>query len=166
RHGKTVMDALDAIARQFGYFRNELMTIVMPGLEGKQNMARMLDRLRGDPPQSIAGLAVTGFEDLRDPNGRMGPIKGATDAAGRNVLVFRLGEEAKVVLRPSGTEPKAKAYIEVCSAPRAAGQSDADWQAVCRRVDEQTQRLADEFLRLAMGLAGLEPPPGHVRLSR
>ncbi len=166
RHGKTVVDALGAIARQFGYFRNELMTIVMPGLEGKRDMARMLDRLRAEPPKSIAGLPVTGFEDPRDPNGRMGPIKGATDAAGRNVLVFRLGEGAKVVLRPSGTEPKAKAYIEVCSAPRAAGQSDADWQAVCRRVDERTQRLADEFLRLAMTLAGLEPPADHVKLSR
>ena len=59
---------------------------------------------------------MTGFEDLRDENGRMGPLKGATDAASRNFLIFRLGE-AKVVLRPSGTEPKAKAYLEVRSAP-------------------------------------------------
>ena len=53
RHGQDGRrSALDAIARQFGYFRNELITIVMPGLEGKQNMARMLDRLRADPPAS------------------------------------------------------------------------------------------------------------------
>jgi phosphoglucomutase/phosphomannomutase len=129
-------------------------------------MARMLDRLRGDPPKSIAGLAVTHFEDLRDPNGRMGPIKGATDAAGRNVLVFQLGDSAKVVLRPSGTEPKAKAYIEVCSPPRVSRQSDADWAATCRTVDGQTQQLADEFLRLALALAGPEASAGPVRLSR
>jgi phosphoglucomutase/phosphomannomutase len=129
-------------------------------------MAQMLDRLRAEPPKSIAGLAVTGFEDLRDPNGRMGPLKGATDAAGRNVLVFRLGDEAKVVLRPSGTEPKAKAYIEVCSPPRAVGQSDDNWRATCDAIDRQTQRLADEFLALAMTLAGLEQPAGHVPLSR
>jgi phosphoglucomutase/phosphomannomutase len=165
RHGKTVVDALDALARRFGYFRNELITIVMPGLEGKQTMARMLDRLRADPPKQIAGLAVTGFEDLRDPNGRMGPIKGATDAAGRNVLVFRLGDSAKVVLRPSGTEPKAKAYIEVCSDP-AGNRADPEWAAVRQRVDERTQHLADEFVRLAMTLAGLKPPNGHVPLRR
>jgi phosphoglucomutase len=166
RHGQTIVDLLADLARQFGYFRNELITIVMPGLEGKQNMARMLDRLRAEPPKAIAGLPVTGFEDLRDANGRMGPLKGATDAAGRNVLVFQLGIGAKVVLRPSGTEPKAKAYVEVCSAPRAAGQSDSDWQAVCHAVDDQTQRLADDFLGVAMTLAGLDAPAGHVPLSR
>jgi phosphoglucomutase/phosphomannomutase len=150
RRGMTMLDALDGIARQFGYFRNELMNIVMPGLEGKQNMARMLDRLRSEPPESIGGLRVTGFEDLRDPTGRMGPIKGATDAAGRNVLVYTLAENAKVVLRPSGTEPKAKAYIEICSPPRAAQTSDNDWAAICKQADERTHALADDFLREAM----------------
>jgi phosphoglucomutase/phosphomannomutase len=166
RHGKTMVDVLDAIARQFGYFRNELINIVMPGLEGKQNMARMLDRMRSDPPRSIGGMLVTGFEDLRDPNGRMGPIKGATDAAGRNVLVFELSDAAKVVLRPSGTEPKAKAYIEVSSSPRSPGQRDVHWLATCQNVDAQTQRLADEFLHFSMALAGLEAPSGTVQLSR
>ena len=166
RHGQTVPDALDTLARQFGYFRNELVNIVMPGLEGKQNMARMLDRLRSDPPKSIGGLPVLGIEDLVDPSGRMGPIKGATDAAGRNVLIYSLAENAKVVLRPSGTEPKAKAYIEVCSTPRAAQKSDGDWKAVCRNVDRQTQTIADDFLRIAVSLAGLEAPSSHVQLSR
>src|SRR5262249_44422358 len=131
----------------------------------KEKIARMLDRLRADPPKMIAGLAVTDFEDLLDPNGRMGPIKGATDAAGRNVLIFRLGETARVVLRPSGTEPKAKAYIEVCSAPRAPGRSEADWRPVCRAADATTQRRADEFLKLVRGLVGEPAPPGHVKLS-
>jgi phosphoglucomutase/phosphomannomutase len=166
RSGKTVVDRLDSLARQFGYYRNELLTIVMPGLEGKQNMGRMLDRLRAEPPKSIGGLRVIDFEDLRDPNGRMGQLKGATDAAGRNVLVFQIGDEAKVVLRPSGTEPKAKAYVEVASPPRSATQTEDAWADVCRSVDLKTQELADNFLRLTMTLAGLSTPPGRVRLSR
>jgi phosphoglucomutase/phosphomannomutase len=166
RQGSTIIDALNALAGQFGYFRNELINIVMPGLEGKQSIVRMLDQLRAKPPESIAGFKVVAFEDLTDPTGRMGPIKGATDAAGRNVLVYSLADNAKVVLRPSGTEPKAKAYIEVCSEARSARATDSDWQAICRQVDQRTQMLADGFLRLAMELAGLKPLAGHVPLSR
>jgi phosphoglucomutase len=166
RQGRTVLDALDELARQFGYFRNEVINIVMTGIEGKQNMARMLDRMRAEPPKTIAGLAVTHFEDLRDEHGRLGPIKGATDAAARNVLVFRLGEAARVVLRPSGTEPKAKAYVEVSSAPCPPNCPAERWQAICRDVDATTQQLADEFLKLALSLVGQQPPAGSVKLSR
>ena len=108
-------------------------------------MARMLDALRATPPREIGGLAVTGFEDLRDETGRLGPLKGATDAAARNVLVFRLGERARVALRPSGTEPKAKTYIEVCSKACPSSASQADWLKTCREVDELVPRLTRDF---------------------
>src|SRR5262249_20775826 len=112
RRGKSIMDYLDAIERRFGYFRNELRNIVLPGIEGRQLMARMLERLRRSPPRQISGLAVTGLDDLLSEECWLGPLKGATDRAGRNVLHFRLGDRARVTLRPSGTEPKAKAYVE------------------------------------------------------
>jgi phosphoglucomutase/phosphomannomutase len=108
---------------------------------------------------------VTAFEDLRDPNGRMGPIRGATDAAGRNVLVFHLGVHAKVVLRPSGTEPKAKAYIEVSSDPRSASASPSDWDAICRQIDEQTHVLANSFQELALSTVG-QKSVERTKLSR
>jgi len=165
RNGRTVLDRLNDIARQFGYFRNELVNIAMQGIEGKQLMTKMMDSLRSNPPKEIGGMRVTQFEDLRDPNGRMGPIRGATDAAGRNVLVFRLGESASVVLRPSGTEPKAKAYIEVASEPAKRGLSENDWESMCRRVDLDVQRLADDFLGIALGTVGIQPD-GPAKLSR
>jgi phosphoglucomutase/phosphomannomutase len=171
RQGRTVIDYLDKLARQFGYFRNEVLNIVMPGIEGKSNMAKMLDVLRSNPPQRIGGLPVASFEDLRDENGRMGPIKGATDYAARNFLIFRLGEEhagrgmaARVVLRPSGTEPKAKAYIEVSSAP--ASPKSADWDPTLRIVDERAQQVATDFLRQAWGAVGMAPPSGSDKLIR
>ena len=77
---------------------------------------------------------MTAFEDLRDERGRMGELKGATDAAARNFLIFHLGENARISLRPSGTEPKAKAYVEACCAPCPHGLSDADWQKVSGTV--------------------------------
>lgn len=160
RQGRTIPDLLADLARQFGYFKNELLNLVMTGLEGKQNMAKMLDTLRTAPPQTIGGLAVTGFEDLRNEDGRMGPFKGETDRAARNFLIFRLGGdgiEAKVCLRPSGTEPKAKAYIEVSCPPPKAGTSDKDWAATCAAVDAQAKTIAAEFHRLALTAAGQVP---------
>jgi phosphoglucomutase/phosphomannomutase len=159
RRGQTVLDYLDRLAREFGHYCNLGVPVFMTGLQGKAQMARMLDALRREPPRQIAGLAVTAFEDLRDENGRLGPLKGATDAASRNVLVFRLGDAAKVVLRPSGTEPKAKTYVEVCSAPCAPGTTPEAWQKMCRDVDDLVQRLAADFVRMALARVGLEPPP-------
>jgi phosphoglucomutase/phosphomannomutase len=166
RQGRTVPDYLDVLARQFGYFRNEVVNIVMTGIEGKSNMVRMLDALRKAPPATIGGLAVTQFEDLRDENSRMGPLKGATDAASRNFLIFRLGDLAKVVLRPSGTEPKAKAYLEVRSAPWKAGVSGEAWQAACTEIDVLAQRIATDFLGQALATVGLTAAPGADKLSR
>jgi phosphoglucomutase/phosphomannomutase len=166
RQGRTVPEYLDALARQFGYFRNEVLNIVMSGIEGRSNMVRMLDALRKSPPRTIGGLAVTGFEDLRDENSRMGPLKGATDASSRNFLIFRLGDRAKVVLRPSGTEPKAKAYLEVRSDPWKAGVTGEAWDAACREIDALAQQIATDFLRQALATVGQTPPPGADRLSR
>jgi phosphoglucomutase len=157
RRQQTVMDYLERLFQEFGFFRNEGVSVFMRGIEGKQQMARMLDRLRSTPPRTIAGLEVTAFEDLRDESGRFGPIKGATDAASRNVLVFRCGEQARVVLRPSGTEPKAKMYLEACSPPRSAGMSDEAWQRQCREVDQLMKQLAADFKRHALQLIGLDP---------
>jgi len=166
RQGRTIPQYLDSLSRQFGYFRNELLNIVMTGIEGKSNMVRMLDTLRQNPPTNVGGLAVTGFEDLRDEDGRMGPLRGATDAAARNFLIFRLGEVAKVVLRPSGTEPKAKAYLEVRSAPWKPGVSGEAWDAACREVDALAQRIATDFLTQGLATVGMTPAPGADKLSR
>jgi phosphoglucomutase/phosphomannomutase len=158
RRGLSVPDYLQAIERRFGYFRTELQTITMTGLEGKQQMARMLDRLRTEPPDAVGGLAVTGVDDLRSEDSWLGLLKGATDAAARNFLVFRFGERARLALRPSGTEPKAKAYVEVCSPPCPPGATAGQWERTRRETDELARRLADDFLRVALGTVGLEPP--------
>ncbi len=148
RAGSNVIAYLRTLEKQFGYFKNEIRNLAMPGIEGKTLMARMLDRLRQAPPKSVAGLAVTGFDDLLDENGWMGPYKGATDKASRNFMIFTLGDNARIALRPSGTEPKAKAYIEVCSPPCPHGLSDADWQKRCAEVDAAARTIAEAFMLL------------------
>ena len=163
RRGKTVVDYLEQLQRDFGYFRNEGVPVFMRGVEGRQQMAALLDSLRNDPPRQIAGLDVTGFEDLRNEEGRFGPLKGATDAASRNVLLFRCGEQARVALRPSGTEPKAKIYLEACSAPCKAGTSSETWQAVRAEVDDLMARLSADFVKQALARIGMEPAAAGVK---
>jgi phosphoglucomutase/phosphomannomutase len=154
RHNQTVHSYLNQLYRQFGYYRNEGVPVVMTGIQGKQDMARMLDSLRTQPPKEIGGLRVTGFEDLRDEKGRLGPFKGATDAAARNMLLFQLGNKARVALRPSGTEPKAKTYIEVHSEPCAPGVSHDAWQATCTKVDALVKRIETDFQTQAQDRIG------------
>lgn len=150
RLGRTVVDYQHDIERQFGYFASEVRNMVMPGIEGKQNMARMLNQLRRSPPKEIGGLAVTGFDDLQDENGWLGPFKGATDKAARNFLLFHLGDRARIALRPSGTEPKAKTYVEVSSPPCPPKTTPAEWHRIRQEVDSLGKRLADEFVTRAV----------------
>ena len=148
RAGSNVIAYLKNIEKQFGYFRHAVGNISMPGVEGRVLMARMLNNIRQAPPKSVGGLSVTGLDDLLDENGWMGPYKGATDKASRNFLLFQLGDTARIALRPSGTEPKAKAYIEVCSGPCPHGVTDADWQKRCAEVDATAAKIAEAFLAL------------------
>jgi phosphoglucomutase/phosphomannomutase len=87
----------------------------------------------------------------------MGPIKGDTDRAARNFLIWRMGDQAKIALRPSGTEPKAKAYIEVCSPPKPAKATDDEWRRTQRAVDELAANLSRSFLTAALGRVGMRP---------
>jgi phosphoglucomutase len=155
RKGKTVQDYLDELEKEFGYIKNDLANIAMAGIEGKEQMKRMLDLLRQAPPKEIAGLQVTAYEDLRNENGWLGPIKGGTDFASRNFLIFRLGERARIALRPSGTEPKAKAYIEVSSPPCKSGTTESEWLKARQDVDRLAERLKDDFLCKVLKLVGL-----------
>ena len=101
------------------------------------------------PPESPRRSGRKGDEPRPwDESGWLGPFKGLTDRQSRNFLIFRFGDMASVALRPSGTEPKAKAYVEACSSPKQTGLSDADWAAQCREVDARCKAIADAFVKL------------------
>ena len=67
---------------------------------------------REDPPTRIGDYEVTAFYDRRDVSGPFGEIRSGTDFGSRDVLVFELGEHGRLLLRPSGTEPKVRVMIE------------------------------------------------------
>jgi phosphoglucomutase len=151
--GRSVIDVLEDLWRTYGYVGNRLISTVMRGAVGRGRIQEIQDSFRNDPPKQIGGRTITAFHDRRDPKGVFGPIKSATDAASRDVLVFELGDEARVILRPSGTEPKNKAYVEV-----RGRQGVTDLEAEKARVDAEAMRLAESFVDVMLGRVGMSWP--------
>ncbi|MCB9671184.1 MAG: phospho-sugar mutase [Alphaproteobacteria bacterium] len=122
--GLTLVDRLVAFDVDFGPVRNTQVSKKFEGLKGRADMAELLERLRATPPRTFAGRKVTAFVDHQDPEGPRGPILSESDAAARNVLAMELEGGARVVFRPSGTEPKLKVYLEVAGSPGQSGVDD------------------------------------------
>ncbi|MCX5266859.1 phospho-sugar mutase [Streptomyces sp. NBC_00199] len=98
--GRTLVDLLDDLAVEHGLHATDQLSVRVQDLSV---IARAMDRLRAAPPASLAGLAVTAAEDLTRGTDRLPPTDG---------LRYTL-DGARIVVRPSGTEPKLKCYLEV-----------------------------------------------------
>ena len=110
--GMTLLDAINALYEKFGFYRNGLVSRAFEGQDGMEAMNSLMASLRADPPEEIAGQRVTGVVDY---------LRGDTGLIPSDVLEFRLEEAGKVIVRPSGTEPKLKLYLSV----RGTGEADA-----------------------------------------
>ena len=116
--GMTLLEAMDALYQKYGYYRNGLISRAFEGQDGMRAMEDLMASLRANPPAEIAGRAVTGVVDY---------AKEGTGLIPSDVLEFRLAGEGKLIVRPSGTEPKLKIYLSVRggSADEAAQALDA-----------------------------------------
>ena len=103
--GSTVGERLDALYRVHGVFQTLQKSLVLPGSDGKAEIAAHMKRFRDEPPTKLGGFAVVESHDLA--NGGMG-------LPASDVLVYFLEGNRRVIMRPSGTEPKLKCYYEVC----------------------------------------------------
>jgi phosphomannomutase len=114
--GKTVLEHLDDIYRRVGLFVTEQVSLTKPGSEGLAEIRAAMTRFRGQPPKDVAGMAIDQIVDLSKGEGGLPPS---------DVLVFKLAGGRRIIMRPSGTEPKLKSYYEV-RVPVSAGESIAD----------------------------------------
>ena len=126
--GMTLAQAMDALYAKYGFYRNDLASFTFEGAEGMQKMAEIMDNLRKNPPAALDGSAVTGVVDYNT---------GVKGLPASNVLEFQT-DTAKVLVRPSGTEPKVKVYLS----SRASSMEHAA-QANQRILQE----LSDGYLR-------------------
>lgn len=128
KQGKSLLDVLDALYAEFGVYRHILINAEFEGAEGMTTMHKLMESLRENRPQEIAGLAVTRFSDYlasRSVDMRTGAETVLT-LPKSNVLVFGLEDGAGVIVRPSGTEPKIKAYVTATGTDKAAAEAMAE----------------------------------------
>ncbi len=163
--GSTLVEYLDRIYLELGYFANRLTSTVMTGATGLAHIRRIQAALRKSPPAELAGMRVVEAIDHLDESGPRGRLLSETDAASRDVLVFRLEGGARAVLRPSGTEPKNKAYVEV---PLPALGLSAGSEALARQRaegDERTLEIADSLSQQMLRVIGVDLPRYALRVS-
>ncbi|MFO7781731.1 MAG: phospho-sugar mutase, partial [Spirochaetia bacterium] len=111
--GKSVLDRLDEIYEQFGFFDEIQISKYFRGQSGKQVMAELMKTLRENPPREIAGITVSRIRDVKENtlyDLERGEYVEDIELPSSNVLQFFLADETVVSARPSGTEPKIKFY--------------------------------------------------------
>ena len=136
--GRTVLEQLEAIHREFGQYQERLISITKKGRSGAQEIADMMTALRNDPPKTLAGspvIVAIDHSNSTQTDLRTGATF-STELPGSNVLQFITEAGDKVSARPSGTEPKIKFYFSVRT---TTGESHA-------ATKDELERKIDTFI--------------------
>jgi phosphomannomutase len=128
-NGKTLHDHRLAFAEEFGAFASAQVSIRVTDLA---EIGATMDRLRRDLPDSIAGLAVSSVDDFRDGFGAF---------PASDILRFWLADGSRVIVRPSGTEPKLKVYLDASSAEGTAEERIAAAAAAVESLESGVKAL-------------------------
>ena len=122
---KTLYDILQEIYQTYGYYVEKVVSVTLPGKDGLTKMQEIMKNLRAEPPKEIAGVKVRAVRDYlagtrTDAEGNVTPV----DLPKSDVLYFELEDDAWVCIRPSGTEPKIKLYVNTTAKDAATSQAE------------------------------------------
>lgn len=148
--GQTLGDRLDEIARRFGVYVSSQHNATYPGASGAKVIGRIMDGLRANLPWTIGDEKVLSVRDFQTgtrhlPGGASEPLTFPAS----NVLSFDLADGARIVARPSGTEPKIKFYFDV----RANVADGEALEAARARGEARRDALQKAFVAIADGYA-------------
>ncbi len=113
REGRTMVDYLDKLYQTYGAFRDKLINVVLKGREGKEAIENILADFRKQPPRTLIGRDLLVQEDYREGVRIENEEERPLDYPVSNVLKYIYTDDCWFVLRPSGTEPKLKIYLNV-----------------------------------------------------
>jgi phosphomannomutase len=131
--GSSLLERLDALEALVGVHSTAQWSLRFPGSDPMRAMASLMARWRSAPPGELAGLQVTEVRDL---------AQGGGDLPASDVVVLRLSGLGRVVLRPSGTEPKLKVYLEATSGPSSQEDLPEARRAARSRLEELRREVA------------------------
>ncbi len=137
KQGKTLLAVLQELYREHGVYVHRVLNVGFEGEQGMKAMTALMEHLRELPPQELAGrpvLARTDYLRSEEVDCRTGAVTRVT-LPQSNVLSYDLGEGAGLIVRPSGTEPKIKAYMT------ATGQSAEAAAQLADRLRETAEQL-------------------------
>ncbi|MGP0584693.1 phospho-sugar mutase [Paenibacillus timonensis] len=129
RQGKTLIDVLEELYGQFGYYREALASRTLKGKDGLAQIGALMEAFRSNSPQEVGGVRVSEVLDYS---------LGLDGLPKENVLKFLLEDGSWFCLRPSGTEPKIKFYFGVC------GTSTEDAKSRLNRIQDDVLARVDK----------------------
>ena len=111
--GMTLSDALEKLYETYGYYSERMIDIYMEGLDGIEKRRRIMSSLRENPPKTIGGYKVASIADYKSSTVLKisDNTTTSTNQPSSDVLYYTLENEDKIIVRPSGTEPKIKIYV-------------------------------------------------------
>lgn len=142
--GQSIYELLEHIYLQYGYSLEKNISVVRPGKSGAEEIQAMMRDFRNNPMKELAGSKVTevlDYQSLKSLNTVTGETKDLVMPATSNVLQYRCEDSTKLSIRPSGTEPKIKFYIEVHAQPTNLQELEEAKKVCERRADEIAKKL-------------------------
>ncbi len=140
--GMNLWDAMIEMYDRYGYYKDDIQSITLKGIEGLAKIQEILETLRKNPPTEIAGYKVLKARDYKADTIKdmeTGEITG-TGLPSSNVLYYDLTDDAWLCVRPSGTEPKVKFYYGI------KGTSLEDADAASEKMGKEVLAMIDEIM--------------------
>ena len=138
-YGCTLVDAIDRLYEQYGYYGDKVTSFVLPGKDGLEKMQSVMKALRGNVPAEFGGVKVVAVRDYLSSERVEGGKTTALTLPKSNVMYFELEGGAWLCVRPSGTEPKIKLYVN------AVTKSDADTKSQLNRISNAAVKLLESL---------------------
>ena len=136
---KSFYEILEECYRQFGAHKEKLIYFTQKGKEGADKIKSMMEGYRNNPPKKIAGISVTELEDYLTSERIFCKEKQSEkiDLPVADVLIFKLEDDSRIAIRPSGTEPKIKFYFSV----NDTIESYEDWHTKEPKLDAKIESI-------------------------